>query len=220
MFMSVQATALEDTIEMAKYAESIGMYGIQISPPFYWHPTEEDAFQWFQAVHNATSKIIFGVYNIPWNSIDMSVDLMIRLAKELPRCKVLKYATLRMFPEMEVMDLSKYYSIFHNNDGISMGTMIAGASGFIMDFSMIWPEHGFAVLDACLQKDYETAAQLNHQVDYPYNVFMAKMGVPNVKPVQEKALVIDHARAHLIRVFSQHFSRECMCTPHRRIRTM
>jgi len=177
LVMSVQSTVLEEVIELAQFAEEVGMDAIQISPPFYWHPTEEDTFKWYEAVHKATKTILFAVYNIPWNSIDMPVDLMIRLAKNLPRCEVLKYATMRMQPQMEVIELAKYYSVIHNNDGMSIGTMISGANGFIMDFSMTWPKHAFEVYDAIIKKDYELANKLNYEVDKPYMDFFAKMNV-------------------------------------------
>merc|ERR1711988_1702201 len=57
-FLSVQESHLADTLDLARYAEEIGYYGIQVSVPYYWTTSDGDAINWFKAVHNATKKAI------------------------------------------------------------------------------------------------------------------------------------------------------------------
>ena len=70
-FLSVQESHLAATLELARHAEALGYYGIQVSVPYYWTTSDSDAVAWFEAVHNATSKVIINLYNTPWENYDV-----------------------------------------------------------------------------------------------------------------------------------------------------
>merc|ERR1740138_627967 len=98
VFLSVQESHLNDVIDLAQYAEEIGCYGIQVSVPYYWTATDGDAIAWFEAVHNATKKVIMIMYNTPWENYDAPLAVLKELA-QLERVRVLKFFTDRA-PQM------------------------------------------------------------------------------------------------------------------------
>merc|ERR1712227_1076123 len=67
---------------------------VQVSVPYYWTTSDGDAIAWFEAVHNATEKVIISFYNTPWESYDAPVAVLQEVAK-LERVRVLKWYTDR-----------------------------------------------------------------------------------------------------------------------------
>src|SRR5579862_8381428 len=75
------ACATKQSVAMSKFAESAGVDGVVIVPPFYHRPTEEGILNHYGSVSEAI-KIPIMVYNNPSTSkVDMSPDLISRLAK-------------------------------------------------------------------------------------------------------------------------------------------
>ena len=92
VLVGAQDTNSTVTIEMARYAEEIGAYGVQFSPGYYYASSDGDCLRLFEAVHQATSKIAIMIYNTHWEGYDMSLRQLARLA-ELRRCVALKWST-------------------------------------------------------------------------------------------------------------------------------
>jgi len=62
--------------------------------PYYWTTSDGDAVAWFEAVHNATKRVIMSFYNTPWENYDAPVAVLKEVAK-LERVRVLKMYTDR-----------------------------------------------------------------------------------------------------------------------------
>lgn len=127
------------TIEATLHAERSGADAALIVTPYYNKPTQEGLYAHYKAVHDATDLPIV-IYNIPGRSVvDMSLEVMSRLA-ELPRIVGVKDATadlsrvalLRARVGDEFCQLS-------GEDGTALPFLAAGGHGCISVTSNVAP---------------------------------------------------------------------------------
>ncbi len=175
VLVGAQDTNPNNCIEMARWAEEIGAYGIQMSPTFYYESSDDDCLRLFEAVHNATNEIVIMIYNTHWEGYNMSLDQVARLA-ELPRCRALKWSTpkgggsyvrgvARFADRMAVVD----------NQGLHVMTHLLGGTGYITHLATIWPEHDLAVWRLLEAGDYRAAQERLTAVNWPWSDFRGEM---------------------------------------------
>lgn len=179
VLVCAQHTILQESIEIAKWAEEIGAYGVQLSVPYYWGATPGDALAWFTAVHDATEKVQFLFYNVPWEGFDAPISLLQEIAEKLPRVVGLKYAT-ETAPQafnyiQAVSTLSKDFAILDNMELPIMNYMMGG-QGFVTHLATIWPEKVVEQAEKLAAKDYEGAQEIFMQTQVPFYAFRAAMG--------------------------------------------
>mmetsp|Transcript_47621 Transcript_47621/g.92094 ORF Transcript_47621/g.92094 Transcript_47621/m.92094 type:complete len:360 (-) Transcript_47621:53-1132(-) len=178
VFLSVQETHLETAIELAQYAEEVGCYGIQVSVPYYWTTTDGDAVPWFEAIHNATKKVIINMYNTPWENYDAPVEVLHELAK-LERVRVLKFFTSRepmTFRWMQSMtELRDEYAIIDNTLNPVQHHMLGGTA-FITHLASVWPQHELKMYELLEEGNYTGALKMWEGGMLPWYDFRVKMG--------------------------------------------
>lgn len=172
--VGAQDTNVTCSIALARWAEEIGAYGIQLSPTYYYPANEETTWRVFEAVHNATRRIAIMVYNTYWEGYDMPLDLVARLA-ELPRCRSLKWSTpdgsryargvARFAARMAVVD----------NQGMYVMNHLLGGVGFITHLCTIWPEHELAIWKLLEAGDYTAAQKKVTDVTWVWNEVYDRM---------------------------------------------
>lgn len=166
--VGAQDTNVSNSIAMARWAEEIGAYGIQLAPAYYYAANEETARRVFEAVHEATQRVVMMVYNTYWEGYDMPLDLVARLA-ELPRCRSLKWSTseagkyergtVRFAEKMAVVD----------NQGLYVVNRMLGGVGFITHLCTVWPEHELAVWKLLEAGEYAAAQKKVTEVTWVWN---------------------------------------------------
>lgn len=174
VLVGVQDTHLDICIEMARFAEEIGAYGIQVSPSYYYAATDDDCLRWFEAIHDATRSVALVAYNTYWEGYCMSLDVVTRLAC-LPRCVSLKWShpeigtyqrgVIRMASRLAVVD----------NQGVAGLTHMLGGTGFITHLCTLWPEHDLEVWDLLEAGDYLAAQRKMCEANWPWLDFRGKM---------------------------------------------
>ena len=174
VLVGTQDTNPQVCIEMARWAEEIGAYGIQLSPSYYYASTDDDCLRLFKAVHDATSSIVIMIYNTYWEGYNMSLDQVARLA-ELPRCVALKWSqpdsgtylrgVARFADQLAVVD----------NQGMAVMNHLLGGTGYITHLCAIWPEHDLAVWDLLEGGDYAAAQRKITAVHWPWLDFRRKL---------------------------------------------
>ena len=173
--VGAQDTNPNVSIEIARYSESLGAYGIQMSPTFYYESSDEDCLRVYQAVHDATSQLAIMIYNTWWESYNMSLEQIGRLA-ELERCVALKWSTpaggaahlkgvAAMADRMAVVD----------NGGMQVSCHMLGGTGYITHLATVWPEHDLAVWKLLEAGDYVAAQKKITDVNWPWGEFRGKM---------------------------------------------
>ena len=128
-----------ETLELVNYAVQIGADGVQISPPYYFTPSDEDIFSFFKWISSQTKSSIM-IYNTPWEGKNISLELLEKLT-DLPSVVAVKWAS-QNFHEYN-MGLYRYSEkvAMINNLGASVWGLLMGCTGFITHLANVWPEH-------------------------------------------------------------------------------
>jgi dihydrodipicolinate synthase/N-acetylneuraminate lyase len=165
--VGAQDTNVAHSIELARWAEDIGAYGIQLSPTYYYPANEETTWRVFHAVHEASRRIVIMIYNTYWEGYNMPLDLVGRLA-ELPRCLSVKWST----PDAAgfVRGVSRFGDRLAvvDNQGMCVTSHMLGATGFITHLCTVWPEHELAVWKLLEAHDYVTAQRKVTEISWPW----------------------------------------------------
>ena len=173
--VGAQDTNVNVMIEMARFAEQIGAYGIQVSTPYYYPPSDEDALNVYRAIHAATSQIAIIVYNTPWHDYDIPFRVLDQLC-QMERIAALKWSR----PEngaAYMKGVARYADRLAVVDNAGMWVMnhLLGGTGFITHLATIWPEHDIAVWKLLQTGDYAAAQQKIKTVNWPWGEFRGKI---------------------------------------------
>ena len=175
VLVGAQDTNPAVSIEMARWAEEIGAYGVQMAPGFYYESSDEDCLRYFQAVHDATERIAIMIYNTYWEGYHMSLQQVSRLA-ELPRCTSLKWSTPSGGGEYlrGVHQFSDRLAVV-DNQGLHVMTHLLGGTGYITHLATIWPEHDTEVWRLLEAGEYASAQRKISEANWPWSEFRGKM---------------------------------------------
>ena len=164
------------SLELAQFAEEIGAYGIQLGPPYYYHPSDDDVFRWYRTVHDATKRIALMVYNTWWHGYNMSLGMLARLA-ELERVVSLKWSTPgggRTYAQGVAQFADRLAVV--DNQGLQVYTYMLGGTGYITHLATVWPEHDLSLHDKMEAGDYIGALRGFQNTNWPWLNFRGKMG--------------------------------------------
>lgn len=175
VIVGAQDTNVNVMIEMARFAEEIGAYGIQMSTTYYYPPSDEDALAVYRAVHDATSRIAIMAYNTHWHDYDFPFDVLDQLC-EMERIVSLKWSrpnngaaymkgVARYADRLAIVD----------NAGMWVMTHMLGGTGLITHLATIWPEHDIGIWKQLQAGDYAAAQAAIMAVNWPWGEFRGKM---------------------------------------------
>jgi 4-hydroxy-tetrahydrodipicolinate synthase len=166
-------------IELAQYADSLGAYGVQVGPPFYFHCSEEDCLRFYEAVHAATKKVVIMIYNTWWTGYNMSLPHVLKLA-ELERCRAIKWSTPGPSGELgasyaeAVSTFSDRLAVI-DNQGQPVMVYLLGGVGRVTHLASIWPEHDLAICGLLASGRYAEAMERYEKVNWPWLNMRSKM---------------------------------------------
>ncbi|MBD3180763.1 hypothetical protein GF312_00625 [Candidatus Poribacteria bacterium] len=176
VLVGAQDTNPNVSLELAKFADEIGAYGIQLAPTYYYHPSDDDVFNWFKMVHDSTKNIAIMAYNTWWHGYNMSLDMVERLT-QLERVVSLKWSTpdggrtfakgvARFADKMAVVD----------NQGLQVLTAMLGGTGYITHLATVWPENDVSLWKMMKDGNYAGAMTQFQEINWPWLDFRVKMG--------------------------------------------
>jgi len=176
VLIGAQDTNPAVSLELARFAEEVGAYGIQLAPTYYYHPSDDDVLSWFRSIHDATEHIAFMVYNTWWHGYNMSLEMIERLT-ELERVVSLKWSTPgggRTFAKGVAQFADRLAVV--DNQGLKVLTHMLGGTGYITHLATVWPEHDLSVYDMMEAGDHAGALHKLQSVSWPWLDFRVKMG--------------------------------------------
>lgn len=175
VLVGAQDTNPNVSVELARFAEDIGAWGIQLASGYYYESSADDCYRLFEAVHEATSTLSIMIYNTYWESYDMTLDDVERLAA-LPRCAALKWSTGRGVGEYQrgVERFRDRLAVI-DNYGLQGLTHMLGGRGYITHLCTVWPEHDLEVFRLLEAGEYVAAQELLSTVNRPWYEFRARM---------------------------------------------
>jgi 4-hydroxy-tetrahydrodipicolinate synthase len=151
-------------VRHAKEAEELGADGLMILPPYYYSPTEDEIMRYYEQISGAVELPIM-LYNNPVTSnVDMSADLVVRLAKTFANVSYIKEAS---------QDVGRVYDIVSRAEGsiqVFAGERIVeswllGAVGYVNPYGNYIPRSSSAILDMLAEGDIAAAAEVQKLID-------------------------------------------------------
>jgi 4-hydroxy-tetrahydrodipicolinate synthase len=175
VLVGAQDTNVEVALEMARYAEEIGAYGIQASTPYYYRPSDDDARRFYRAVHDATERIAIMAYNTFWHDYDFPFEVLDELC-DLERIVALKWARPdNGVPYMKGVARYADRLAVVDNGGMQVMNHMLGGTGYITHLATLWPEHDLEVFALLEAGDYPAAQQKLMTANWPWQAFRGKM---------------------------------------------
>lgn len=166
----------EETIEMVRYAESIGIDYALVVTPYYLTTTEEGIYEYYKAIGEAIQgNMGLLVYNYPEvTTTRLSVEFIQKLA-ELPHVAGIKDSdgldhTSKLVGAMKDKD----FGIVNGYEHLAIGTLVSGASGTVGIIDGICPEQMMTIYNAIQENDIKTAMEMNDRMRDFYSLMEAE----------------------------------------------
>lgn len=168
------------TIHMTRMAEACGADGILLVAPYYNKPSQEGLYQHFKAIAEAT-KLPIMLYNVPSRTgICMSTATTLRLAA-IPNIVATKdCAPLDQLTEIAAA-APEHFRVYSGDDSVALPAISVGAYGIVSVASHIIGSNMKAMINAYLEGDVRTAAQL-HAQSMP--IFKGLFNYPSPAPLK------------------------------------
>lgn len=153
----------EASIEMSKYAESVGVDALLVITPYYNKTTNKGLFKHFEAINNAVNTPII-LYNVPSRTgVNITPKQLLELTK-LNNIIAIKEASGNISQIAEMKSICKGKLDFYSgNDDQTIPIMALGGLGVISVLANIMPREVHDMTQAYLDGDIKKA--LNLQLD-------------------------------------------------------
>ena len=160
------------TIEDAKIAQDLGAFGLQISPPIFNSPTQDDILRYYEDVSDAIEIGIL-IYNTHWYAGgNVLPETLLKMA-DFEHVVGVKWSV----PEdQEYDDMTKFADIFNVIDNSSQAAHChkLGGRGYINLTAEIYPPHELRVWELLENHQYDEAQSLFDKVNDPLREIYAR----------------------------------------------
>lgn len=150
----------EASIEMSKYAESIGVDGLLLITPYYNKTNSKGLFKHYEAINNAVNTPII-LYNVPSRTgVNITAKQLLELSK-LENIVAIKEASGDISQIAEMKSLcGEQIDIYSGNDDQIVPIMSLGGIGVISVLANIMPKEVHDMAYAYLNGDSATALKI------------------------------------------------------------
>lgn len=171
----VSALAVEDTLELARHAQSIGADGILAITPYFWNPSLEAIYDYFVRLGTSIDLPVIS-YNSPsyLAGVEITGDLMSRLIERLPNFAGVKEASFNSEKFIEISRLAlKLRPTFAMLTGVEylLPSVPLGGVGSYSAAGSICPNLCNQLFDACVAGDWPRARNLQYTLSRLWLLF-------------------------------------------------
>lgn len=151
-------------VRYGREAEALGADGLMILPPYYYTPTEDEIFGYYQAICEAVSLPIM-LYNNPVTSnVDMSAKLVGRLTRAFEQVRYIKEAS---------MDVARVYDIVEATEGMMnvfageriVESFLLGAVGYVNPYGNYIPRASHRIWDYLVEGRIDDAKRVQRLIN-------------------------------------------------------
>ncbi len=162
------------TIEDALRAQDLGAMGLQIAPPAFNDPNQEDILRFYSDLSDAIDIGVM-IYNTPWQTHGaINADTLHKMA-DFEKIVALKWASHDKCPVTEMPELSTKFNMIENGAD-RVGFHKAGGHGFLDKSSIAYPAHELKMWELLESRLYEEAQHLWDTIDAPIQALAQKAG--------------------------------------------
>jgi len=170
---SIQHTDTRVVVELARHASKVGLDGAQLGPTYYYTPTEGDVLRLFEMVARE-SDVSLMIYHTWWEGLNMSLDLLQRLA-EMESVRALKWSAPDPEHYRQTQLALADTLVIIDNAGEQVSSHIMGARGFITHLSGFWPEYPLEIWRLLEQGDYAAAKDKLASFKWKWNQWRSRV---------------------------------------------
>ncbi|MGM0924164.1 MAG: 4-hydroxy-tetrahydrodipicolinate synthase [Bacillota bacterium] len=131
----------EETIELSKRMEDVGVDALSIITPFFIPPTQEELLDHYKAIASKTSLPVL-LYNIPSKTgINISAEIVAELADD-PNIVGIKDSSGNFDNVLAYIEAvkKKDFAVFSGTDSLILKTLLAGGQGAVAATANMLPE--------------------------------------------------------------------------------
>jgi 4-hydroxy-tetrahydrodipicolinate synthase len=161
------------SIEDAKRAQDLGAIGLQISPPIFNSPTQDDILRYYGDISDAIDIGIM-IYNTWWLAGgNVLPETLLKMA-DFEQVVSVKWSV----PEdQDYEDMGKFAHIFNVIDNSSQAVRChkLGGRGYINVTAEVYPPHDLRIWELLESQQYDEAQELFDSVNNPLRDLYAKL---------------------------------------------
>jgi 4-hydroxy-tetrahydrodipicolinate synthase len=153
-----------NAVRYSREAERLGADGLMIVPPYYYTPTEDEIFGYYEAISESV-EIPIMLYNNPVTSnVDMSAKLVGKLTRAFENIRYIKEASL---------DVARVYDVIEETEGVMhvfageriVESFLLGAVGYVNPYGNYIPRASSRIWDYLVEGRIEDAKKVQRQIN-------------------------------------------------------
>ncbi len=161
------------TIKDAKLAQDLGAIGLQISPPVFSWPSQDDILRHYEAI-SAAIEIGIVIYNNWWWPNGNILPATFMKMRDFEHVVAIKWS----FPPTQKYEdmalFAPYFNVLDNQANPVLCHQLGGR-GYINRTAHAYPQHDLRIWELLESKRYDEARELFERVDVPTWKFYEKM---------------------------------------------
>ncbi len=205
------AASLQETAELTRRAEQIGVDAVLVVTPYYVRPSQAALVEYFAAVGARTALPLL-IYHIPGRAaVSITADTVCRIADRVPHLVGIKHASpdLDLVSELRLR-LGPEFRIFCGLESLSLPMLAVGASGLMnavgnlvpAAVAALWADAAAGRLEAARQRHF-ALFELNQAIFFdtnpvPLKYMMARLGLLPSAEVRLPLVPLDAERARAV----------------------
>ena len=148
-------------IRLVEHAQQAGVDGYMLTNPYYTNWAEDELYAHFLAICQSTDLPCM-LYNNPFTTkIDVSVELLCRLADNTPNFRYVKDTTYDVTRVSQIISASQgKLIVFAGLDDMSLESFMMGAEGWVAGVSNVLPREAVELFELADKGKYDEARQL------------------------------------------------------------
>ncbi|QBF26537.1 dihydrodipicolinate synthase family protein [Pseudomonas tructae] len=176
--VSVSDLTTAGAIRRARFAQAHGADAVMVLPAAYWKLTEAEIFEHYRAI-GASIELPIMLYNNPATSgTDMSVELILRIVREVSNVTMVKESTGDIQRMHKLQQLGEGQVPFYNGcNPLALEAFVAGASGWCTAAPNLIPALNQQLYQAVQDNDLKAAKAVFYR-QLPLLEFILKGGLP------------------------------------------
>lgn len=151
-------------VRYSREAQELGADGLMVLPPYYYTPTDDEVFRYYQAISEAVTVPIM-LYNNPVTSnVDMSAALVARLGRAFENVRYIKESSQQLGRVRDVIEASDGLVEVYAGERL-VDSYLLGAIGYVNPYGNYVPRASSRLFDLLEQGRVDDARQVQRLID-------------------------------------------------------
>lgn len=190
----------DEIVELSQYALEVGVDGVMVIPPYYFHFTEESVYEYYDSLAEAIHGNLY-LYNFPDRTgYEITPRTVRRLAEKHENIVGIKDTISGVDHTRELIKQVKAvrpeFRIYSGFDDNFAHNVLCGGNGCIAGLSNLYPEVTSAWAKALRDGDWQTASRMQQKIDRLMDIYaVGKPFVPFIKEAMVMKGIIHYGTA-------------------------